>query len=72
MDKENHALTLPYILPQSVVTDLGHSDPEAEAAAACLAAEEADIAAEWAVKETHPLMNQQSSNDRIHEAWQLH
>ena len=70
LDKENHALTLPYIFPQSVVTDLGHSNPEAEAEAAHLAAEEADIVAEWAVKETHPLMNQQSSNDRIHKAWQ--
>ena len=30
LDAENHALTQPYILPQSVVTDLGHSDPEAE------------------------------------------
>ena len=30
LDKENHALMLPYISPQSVATDLGHSDPEAE------------------------------------------
>ena len=30
LDKENWALTPPYILPQSVATDLGHSDPEAE------------------------------------------
>ena len=29
-DKENRAPTPPYILPQSVATDLGHSDPEAE------------------------------------------
>ena len=29
-DTENRAPTLPYISPQSVVTDLGHSDPEAE------------------------------------------
>ena len=30
LDTENRALMPPYILPQSVVTDLGHSDPEAE------------------------------------------
>ena len=29
-DTENRAPTPPYISPQSVVTDLGHSDPEAE------------------------------------------
>ena len=30
LDKENWALMPPYISPQSVATDLGHSDPEAE------------------------------------------
>ena len=39
LDEENCALTPPYISPQSVVTNLGHSDPEAEAEAARLAAE---------------------------------
>ena len=34
LDKENCAPTLPYILPQSVDVELGHSDPEAEAEAA--------------------------------------
>ena len=70
LDKENHAPTLPYISPQSVDMELGHSDPEAEAEAACLLAEEIDIAAEWATKNTYPLLNHQSSNNRIEEAWQ--
>ena len=69
-DKENHALTPPHISPQSVVTDLGHSNPEAEAEAARLAVEEAEIAAEWATKNTYPLLNCQSSNERIEEAQQ--
>ena len=69
-DKENRAPTPPYISPQSVVMDLGHSEPEAEAEAACLLAEEIDIVAEWATKNTYPLLNCQSSNDRIEEAWQ--
>ena len=69
-DKENRAPTLPYISPQSVDAELGPSDPEAEAEAACLLAEEIDIAAEWATKNTYPLLNRQSSNERIEEAWQ--
>ena len=70
LDKENCAPTPPYISPQSVDAELGHSDPEAEAEAACLLAEEIDIAAEWATKNMYPLLNRQSSNDRIEEAWQ--
>ena len=69
-DKENHAPTPPYISPQSVEAHLGHSYPEAEAEAARLLQEEIDIAAEWATKNTYPLLNRQSSNDRIEEAWQ--
>ena len=57
-------------MPQNVDAELGHSDPEAEAEAAHLLAEEIDIAAEWAMKNTYPLLNHQSSNDRIEEAWQ--
>ena len=70
LDKENRAPTPPYISPQSVDAELGHSDPEAEAEVAHLLAEEIDIAAEWATKNTYPLLNCQSSNDRIEEAWQ--
>ena len=40
--------------------DLAHSDPGAEA----------EIVVEWAVKEMHPFLNQQTSNERIEEAWQ--
>ena len=69
-DKENCAPTPPYISPQRVDAELGHSDPEAEAEAVCLLAEEIDIVAEWATKNTYPLLNHQSSNERIEEAWQ--
>ena len=69
-DKENRAQTPPYISPQSVDAELGHSDPEAEAEAARLLAEEIDIAAEWATKNTYPLLNRKTSNEVIEEAWQ--
>ena len=65
MDKENCALTLPYILPQNVVTGLGHSDPEAEQ----YAAEEVDIAVEWAAM-PKPTLKCQSSNELIEEICQ--
>ena len=65
LDKENHALMLPYISPQSVVMDLGHSDPEAKQ----YAAEEADIAAEWAAM-PKPTLKHKSSNKEIEEIWQ--
>ena len=55
----------PYISPQSVVTDLGHSDPEAER----YAAEEADIVAEWAAM-PKPTLKHKSSNEVIEEIWQ--
>ena len=65
LDTENRAPTPPYISPQSVVTDLGHSDPEAER----YAAEEADIAAEWAAM-PKPTLKRKSSNEVIEEIWQ--
>ena len=58
----------PYISPQSVDAELGHSDPEAEAEAACLLAEEIDIAAEWANKKMGPPCI--SSNEAIEQDWQ--
>ena len=65
LDKENRAPTPPYISPQSVVTDLGHSDPEAEQ----YAAEEADIVAEWAAM-PKPTLKRKSSNKVVEEIWQ--
>ena len=50
LDKENCAPTPPYISPQSVEVELGHSDPEAEAEAVHLLAEEIEIMVEWATK----------------------
>ena len=70
LDKENRAPTLPYISPQSVDMDLGHSDPEAEAEAVRLLAEEIDIAAEWANKKMGP--PHISSNEAIEWDWQHH
>ena len=67
-DKENHAPTPPYISPQSVDAELGNSDPEAEAEAARLLAEEIDIAAEWANKKMGP--PRISSNEAIERDWQ--
>ena len=64
-DTENRAPTPPYISPQSVVTDLGHSDPEAKR----YAAEEADIVAEWAAM-PKPTLKRKSSNKVIEEIWQ--
>ena len=67
-DKENHAQTPPYISPQSVDAELGHSDPEAEAEAARLLAEEIDIVPEWANKKMGP--PRISSNEAIERDWQ--
>ena len=62
------APTPPYISPQHVEVELGHSDPEAEAEAAHLLAEEIEIVAEWAMKKMYPLLNHKSSNELM--AWQ--